>query len=226
MEKNQFKTISRRNRQRGIDLPAHFSTNLTSPNPRAPSNKANVSSTIRSLFSRALTCKGRVINRIKCRIVWTRSRSVITSRLELVWGGGESTSGGDSSTVKPREESFYFACPHDVFKDTFTCRRDHPFHVIPIPCLCREFDARHPAVHRSFLPLPLNPVFNPFPTPSTSSFSPSLLRSTLEILPSSPLSFSPPPSVLLLFSSRSSFILPRFPFFSLSLSFAVPGNRP
>ena len=105
---------------------------------------------------------GKSVNRIKCRIVWTRSRSVITSRLELVWGGGESTSGG---TVKPREESFYFACPHDVFKDTFTCRRDHPFHVIPIPCLRREFDARHPAVHRSFLPLPLNPAFNPFPTP-------------------------------------------------------------
>ena len=163
---------------------------------------------------------GKSVNRIKCRIVWTRSRSVITSRLELVWGGGESTSGG---TVKPREESFYFACPHDVFKDTFTCRRDHPFHVIPIPCLRREFDARHPAVHRSFLPLPLNPAFNPFPTPfylNLFTISSSLDTRDPPAFPSILLS-SPLGPFALLFSSRSSFILSRFPFFSLSFSFSL-----
>lgn len=38
----------------------------------------------------------------------------------------------------------YFACPHEVSKDTFTCRRDQSFHVIPSRVCAREFDARHP----------------------------------------------------------------------------------
>lgn len=146
---------------------------------------------------------------------------------------GESASGGDSSTVKHREESFYFACPHDVFKDTFTCRRDHPFHVIPSRvCVESSMPDAWPCIAPSFLshlilsltrsqpllPQPFHHLL--FARHSRTSILPSSLRS---------FSFSFSPGLFRLIILVSFFIYPStFPFFSLSflLCWEETRNRP